>query len=69
MAIFAYIVVPYKLDVDNVDIEGNLKSYKKILDKLDTMNIKHEFLLKIMTTIFREDIFYGYEYSTKIHIL
>ena len=56
MAIFAYIVVPYKLDVDNVDIEKFKKSYKKILDKLDTMNIKHEFL-KIMTTIFREDIF------------
>lgn len=64
MAIFAYIVVPYKLDTENVDIEKFKKSYKKILDKLDTMNIKHEFL-KIMTTIFREDIFYGYEYSTK----
>jgi hypothetical protein len=64
MAIFAYIVVPYKLDTDNVDIDKFKKSYKKILDKLDTMNIKHEFL-KIMTTIFREDVFYGYEYSTK----
>ena len=28
------------------------------------MNLQHEFI-KITTTILREDIFYGYEYSTK----
>ena len=64
MATFSYIVVPYKLDTDNVDIIKFKKSYKNSIDKLETMNLLHE-LLKVMTTIFREDIFYGYEYSTK----
>lgn len=62
MALYAYIVVPYKLDIEKVDIKKFKSNYKSILNKLDTMNIKHEFL-KIMTTIFREDVFYGYEYS------
>lgn len=64
MSLYAYIVIPYKLDTDKVDIKKFKSNYKGILDKLETMNIKHEFL-KIMTTIFREDIFYGYEYSLK----
>lgn len=63
MALFAYVVVPYKLDTKNINIKSFTSNYKNILNKLETMNIKHEFL-KIMTTIFREDIFYGYEYST-----
>jgi hypothetical protein len=64
MAIFAYIVVPYKLDTENVDIKKFKTKYKNVLSRLENMNLKHE-LLKVMTTVFREDVFYGYEYETK----
>jgi len=64
MALFAYIAIPYKLNIDEVDKEKFKQAYKKNLDYLDTLNIKHEFL-KIMDVIFVEDVFYGYEYSSK----
>lgn len=64
MALYYYIVVPCKLDIEKVDKKKFKNQYKKTLDILDNMNIQHEFI-KIMTTVFREDVFYGYEYSTK----
>lgn len=64
MALYYYIVIPYRLDVEKVDKNKFKNQYKKILDLLDNMNIKHEFI-KVMTTAFREDVFYGYEYSSK----
>lgn len=59
-----YIVVPYKLDTKNVNKNKFLKQYKQVLDLLETMNLKHE-LIKVLTTAYREDVFYGYEYSTE----
>lgn len=63
MPLYAYTVVPYRLDINKVDKTKFLKQYKAVTDKLDNMNIQHEFG-KVINTCFREDIFYGYEYST-----
>src|SRR5574344_552284 len=58
-----YICLPYKLDDENLDVDKFKKSYKKAIDRLDVMNVKSEFE-KVINTMFREDVFYGYEYST-----
>ena len=63
MSTLDYICLPYKLDDENLDVDKFKKSYKKAIDKLDVMNIKSEFA-KVINTMFREDVFYGYEYST-----
>ncbi len=63
MSMLAYIVLPYKLDEDNFDATVFKKQYKKIIDKLEVMNIKNEFS-KVIDVLFREDIAYCYEYST-----
>ena len=63
MSMLAYIVLPYKLDEENFDVSQFKKQYKKIIDKLEVMNIKNEFS-KVIDVMFREDIAYCYEYST-----
>lgn len=64
MSMLAYIVIPYKLDEKNFDKDLFMKQYKNTIDKLEVMNIKNEFE-KVIDTIFREDVAYCYEYSTK----
>lgn len=64
MALFSYMVIPSKIDTEQVDLTKFKKCYRNTLNFVDNMNLKHEFL-KIMNTVFREDIFYGYEYSSK----
>jgi len=64
MTFFAYVLIPYKLDLSKVDIDKFKIKYNKTIDLLENLNLKHE-LLKVMTTVFREDVFYGYEYETK----
>lgn len=64
MPIYAYSIIPYKFNPQNVNESGFANSYKKAIEQLEILNMSHEFL-KVMTTAFREDIFYGYEYSTK----
>jgi len=64
MLLFYYIVVPYRIDIEKVNKNKFKNQYKKILDVLDNMNLQHEFI-KIVTTILKEDVFFGYEYSTK----
>ena len=64
MLLFYYIVTPYRVDIEKVDKNKFKNQYKKILDLLDNMNLQHEFV-KIVTTILKEDVFFGYEYSTK----
>lgn len=63
IAILSPIIVPF--DSEKV-IKNKIKT-TKILNKctkvLDNMNVQHEFL-KILQTIFREDIYYGYEIET-----
>jgi len=66
MALFAHIVIPSKLNMDTsmIDVDKFKKLYQKANDTVDNMNVRHE-LGKGMTTIFIEDVFFGYEYSTK----
>lgn len=62
MPLLSYIIIPYGTN----DIK-NKKMYKlaynKVVDLLNLMNIQHEFK-KILTTIFIQDIFFGYIYET-----
>lgn len=59
----AYIVKPYKLDQSKaIDKKKLNAAYYKVCNMLDKMNLKHE-AVKILTTCFREDVFYGYIYE------
>lgn len=63
MLTFAYIVEPYNLDLSKKINEKTFRSqYQKVLNDLDKMSIKHEFQ-KILTTAFKQDVFYGYIYE------
>ncbi|MGD7047076.1 hypothetical protein FZC83_02330 [Rossellomorea marisflavi] len=61
---FDYIVEPYNLDITKVNKETFNKQYFETIHKLETMNLPHEFT-KILKHAFRDDVFYGYEYSGK----
>ena len=57
------------IDINNTRLielpkEQILNKYLKTIKYVDVMNIKHEFS-KITKTIFIEDVFYGYDYSTE----
>lgn len=60
---FDYIVEPYDLDIDKVNIDTFKRQYLKTLKMLEIMNLPHEFT-KILKHSFKEDVFYGYEYMT-----
>ncbi|PLR72307.1 hypothetical protein [Bacillus sp. UMB0728] len=60
---FDYIVEPYDLDIEKVNIDQFKKQYNKTLKSLEIMNIPHEFT-KVLKYGFKEDVFYGYEFST-----
>jgi hypothetical protein len=60
---FDYIVEPYDLDVEKVDIKSFKKQYLSTLKVLEIMNIPHEFT-KILKHAYKDDVFYGYEHMT-----
>lgn len=60
---FDYIVEPYDLDINKVNIDSFNKQYQKTLNMLETMCLPHE-MIKVLKIAFKEDVFYGYEYST-----
>lgn len=64
MHTLAYTVTPVKFDINKVNEKSFRTSYKKALDFLEIMNIRHE-MQKVQTVAFREDVFYGYIYQTK----
>jgi hypothetical protein len=64
MPTFAYIVEPYGFDPDKVNAKTFKTQYRKTLDFIENMNIKHEFS-KILLSVFVEDVFYGYEHMSK----
>ncbi|MCY9737432.1 hypothetical protein M5X17_27405 [Paenibacillus alvei] len=64
MPLFSYVVEPVNIDFEKYNLKALTNQYKKTIQFLDTMNMAHEFG-KIMQSIFKEDIFYGYEHSTK----
>jgi hypothetical protein len=62
MPLFYYNVIPYGLTPEKVNQKTFYSNFLKTLDLLENMNIRHEFS-KVLTIAFREDVFYGYEYS------
>lgn len=57
-------IAPHKLDVTKVKIDQFRKAYDETLFSLENMRIKHE-IMKVLQVVFREGIFYGYEYATE----
>lgn len=64
MAMFIAVLKPRGLNTVKADPVAVKSDYNDTSNYLLNMNIKHEFQ-KILDTIFREDIFYGYVYETK----
>lgn len=68
MPLFYYAVMPLGFDIESSNKDsyksGFLKAYTKTCQLLENMNIQHEFL-KITSSVFTEDVFFGYEHSTK----
>ena len=64
MATFDHVVVPYNMDEKKIKKDIFMNNYKKSIEYLETMNLKHEFQ-KIMVTVFKDDVFYGYIHETK----
>lgn len=60
---FDYIVEPYDLDLEKVNMDTFKRQYLKTLKMLEIMNLPHEFS-KILKHAFKDDIFYGYEHMT-----
>lgn len=63
MCLFYYVVVPYGMSDKKINKKMYKLAYNKTIEILNNMNIPHEFK-KIMTTVFIQDIFYGYVYTT-----
>jgi hypothetical protein len=64
IAILNPVLVPFDNDKLTKNKSKTLKMFNECTKKLDNMNIQHEFL-KVLQTVFREDIFYGYEIETE----
>jgi hypothetical protein len=63
MAMFCMVLKPRNLDIRNASKKVVMDDYYVTSDYLINMNMKHEFN-KILDTVFREEIFYGYVYET-----
>lgn len=60
-----YIIEPYGVDFSRSINEKSFRNaYKKAIDLVELMNIKHEFK-KVMKVAWIRDTFYGYEFQTK----
>lgn len=64
MPTWDYTVTPLKFDKRVPRKDEVYRQYLRVTDRLQNMNIKHEFI-KIMRTCFREDVFYGLCYEDK----
>lgn len=58
-----YIIEPSK-DISKMNKAKVKSQYQKVVDYVSLLNIKHEFINKVLVTAWREDAFYGYEMST-----
>ncbi len=63
----AYIVEPYKIDPNKVNIKTLNNNYRKVLNMLSSMSIKTQ-MPKILTVCLREDVFYGTMWVTSDNI-
>lgn len=67
MLSFDYIIEPYgisDIELTEKNIENIQKKYINVVNQLNVMNVKHEFL-KIMEKAWVDDVVYLYEYSLK----
>jgi len=60
---FDYILIPYKSDFTSAKSKSILDAYKRTVEYVETMNLKHE-MQKASVVAWREDVFYGYIYKT-----
>ncbi|GCD10431.1 hypothetical protein [Clostridium tagluense] len=63
MHLLRYTLTPTKIDINKVKIDKFKQDYLDTSNMIDNMNIQHEFR-KIMNVCFKEDVFYGYEYTS-----
>lgn len=56
---YDYIIEPYGLDLDKVDVKKFKKAYNNNVSMVESMNIKHEFE-QIFRVACREDTYFGY---------
>lgn len=63
-----YVIVPYNVSEDSLSTPEQMNmfkaAYRTYANYLQTMNIKHE-MIKVLTTAYREDVFYGYIRTSK----
>lgn len=65
MGTFNYYLTPSKVYVaSKINQKSFENAYRKALEQCELMNLRHE-MMKIACVVFREDIFYGYEFSSK----
>lgn len=60
---FDFIVEPFDLNTEKIEIDKFKKQFTQTLKMLEVMNLPHE-MQKVVKTCFKEDTFYGYEHST-----
>lgn len=60
---FDYVVEPFDLNTEKIEIDKFKKQYSQTIKLLEVMNMPHE-MQKVLKTCFKEDVFYGYEHST-----
>lgn len=63
MATFAHVITPIK-EIRKVNRNKALKQYVEIGELAKLMNLRHE-MTKVLSVVFREDIFYGYIHRDK----
>lgn len=65
MATFNYYLTPLKVySNSNINQKSFESAFRKAVEQCELMNIRHE-MIKIADTVFREDVFYGYEFESK----
>jgi hypothetical protein len=63
MATFAHVITPIK-EIRKVNRNKALKQFVEIGELVKLMNLRHE-MTKVLSVVFREDIFYGYLHRDK----
>lgn len=60
VATLDYVLEPYGInDPDKIDVDKMRKAYFKVANRVENMNLKHEFR-KLLETAYLEDAFFGY---------
>lgn len=60
---WSYLIMPYNVDTDKVNVRIMNNNYRKVLKLVSSMNVETQFA-KILTVCMREDVFYGTVWMT-----